>query len=147
MVGLLPYLQQISEQHAAQRQAEIHQAERIIEEAVVEYVESMGKRDVGPVVSALADHFEQLAAGEIAWLGPKLKGASDKDRELIQQMTHRLIKKILHEPTRTLHTKGQAGLAQIYAEILQTLFRFEVEEAEEAGGRGEARGKRQEARD
>lgn len=125
-------LQQISERQAEQRKAEITQAERIIEEAVLEYVESMGKRDVGPVVSALAAHFERLAAKELAWLDPKLKAASEKDRELIEQMTHRLIKKILHEPTRTLHTKGQAGLAQVYAEILQTLFRFEVEEGEEA---------------
>ena len=33
-----------------------------------------------------------------------------------------LVKKVMHEPTKTLHSKGKEGKAQIYAATLRTLF-------------------------
>lgn len=124
--GLFVYdiddLQRVTDQHAAQRQSRIAESEQIIEAAVFEYLRWQGKRDVGPVISALNAHLRDLGQGELEWLIPKLANCTDRDRELIEQMIHRLTRKVMHAPTRTLHTKGKEGKAHIYAATLRTLF-------------------------
>ena len=121
-------LQRVTEKHAAERKSKIVESEQIIENAVIDHLRWEGKREVGPVIAALNAHFSDIAGKELAWLTPKLKDLSDQDRGLIQQMLHRLVKKILHQPTRTLHTKGQWGLAHIYAETMRTLFNLKLDE-------------------
>ena len=125
-------LQRVGEEHAAERKSQIAHSEKIIEDAVIDYVKSVGKRQVGPVIASLNTRFDEIAASQYAWLAPKLEGATERDRQLIQQMVHRVVKKLLHEPTRTLHTKGQVGLARVYAETLRTLFELEYEEPDES---------------
>ncbi|MCH7812949.1 MAG: glutamyl-tRNA reductase, partial [Planctomycetes bacterium] len=115
-------LQRVTEQHAAQRRSKIAESEEIIEAAVLEYVQWQGKRDVGPVINALQAHLDEISKLELDWLIPKLDHATDHERELIEQMLHRVIKKVMHAPTKTLHTKGKDGKAHIYAATLRTLF-------------------------
>jgi len=121
-------LQQVTEQHVADRKGKIEQSERIIEQAVLEYLHWQGSRDVGPTIAALNEHFDEVAAAEFDWLDPKLKQAGEKDRELIRQMLHRVVKKMLHAPTRVLHHKAQHGRGQIYAETMRTLFDLREQE-------------------
>jgi len=123
-------LQRVTEQHAAERRTKIADAEQVIEDAVIDYLNWVGKREVGPVIRTLNARFEELARAELEWLDPKMKEASPHDRDLVRQMLHRLIGKMLHEPTRTLHAKSQAGLAQVYAETVRTLFALSHEEEE-----------------
>jgi glutamyl-tRNA reductase len=129
-------LQRVTEKHAAQRKSKIAASERIVEDAVIEHLQWEGKREVGPVIAALNARLDNLACQELEWLGPKIKDASERDRELIRQMLHRLVKKILHDPTRTLHSKGQQGRAQVYAETMWTL--FDLESEEQSGPRNQA---------
>ena len=121
-------LQQVTEQHVADRKDKIADSERIIEEAVDEYLRWQGSRDVGPTIFDLNARFDEIAGQEYEWLANKLSGASKRDRELIQQMLHRVVKKVLHEPTRTLHAKGRDGRGQIYAEAVRTLFNLRSDE-------------------
>ena len=121
-------LQKVSETHVAERKAKISQAQALIDAAVIDYLHWQGQRDVGPAIAALSRHLDALAQGELTWLMPKLKNCSDEERQLIEQMTHRLIRKVMHEPSRTLHHKGQDGLGQIYAETMRTLFDLHGEE-------------------
>jgi glutamyl-tRNA reductase len=88
----------------------------------MDYLQWQGSRDVGPTIAALNDHVSEIVEREYGWLENKLKGASKQDRTLIRQMLHRVVKKVLHEPTRTLHKKGRDGRGQVYAETMRTLF-------------------------
>ncbi|HUU84887.1 MAG TPA: glutamyl-tRNA reductase [Phycisphaerae bacterium] len=124
--GLFVYdiddLQRVTDQHAAERQSKIAESEQIIDAAVLEFVQWQGKRDVGPVISAFNAYLAEIGQGELEWLIPKLTDCTDHERELIEQMLHRVIKKVMHAPTKTLHTKGKDGKAHIYAATLRTLF-------------------------
>ena len=121
-------LQRVTEQHQAERQSKVSQGEEIIQERVAEFLAERARRDVGPVVTDLREHLNQIARGEMEWLVPKLKEASPRDRELIEQMLSRVTNKILHQPTKTLNEKGQEGRGQIYAETLRRLFGLEPED-------------------
>ncbi len=118
-------LQQVTEQHAADRQSKVADSERIVESAVMDYLNWQGSRDVGPAITALTERLGEITEREFNWLQNKLSDCSDHDRELIQQMLHRVVKKVLHQPTRTLHAKGADGRGMIYAETMRTLFGLE----------------------
>lgn len=132
--GLFVYniddLQRITERHWEERRSKISEGERIVQERAAEFVRERGRRDVGPVVTELREHFHAIAEGELQWLAPKLRDASPRERELIEQMVRRLVNKILHEPIQTLNEKGVEGRGQVYAETARRLFGLDAEERE-----------------
>jgi len=132
--GLFVYniddLQRITERHWEERRSKISEGERIVQERAAAFLLERGRRDVGPVVTELREHFHAIAEGELQWLAPKLRDASPRERELIEQMVRRLVNKILHEPVQTLNEKGVEGRGQIYAETARRLFGLDAEERE-----------------
>ncbi|UCG16250.1 MAG: glutamyl-tRNA reductase [Phycisphaerales bacterium] len=121
-------LQRITEKHWAQRRSNVLEGEQIIQDRVAEFLLERARRDVGPVVTDLRRHFEQIARGELKWVTPKLKAVSQRDRELIEQMLNRVINKVLHRPVKALNEKGQEGRSRVYAETIRRLFGLEPDE-------------------
>lgn len=121
-------LQRITEQHWEERRSRADVGQRMVEESVREFLQERARRDVGPVVAQLRDHLKGLADSELEWLTPKLKAASEQDRKLVAQLLHRVVNKILHQPTQALNEKGQEGLGQVYAEVIRRLFDLEEDE-------------------
>jgi len=50
--------------------------------------------------------------------------ASPHDRELIEQMLHRIVQKLLHDPLSRLHDRADQGAAFTQAETLRALFKL-----------------------
>ncbi len=120
-------LQTVVEQNLAQRREAIQQCELIIESSVVEFVQNQSRREVAPVIVELQKHFRQVGQAEFERILPKLQGMSEHDRQLVQEMLHRITQKLLHAPVQTLNDRGENGAARVYAETLRALFRLSDE--------------------
>lgn len=115
-------LQTVTEKNLNQRREAVGRCQEIVEAAVLIYVRSLDRQDIGPLVAALRQQFKLVGQQEYERLVPKLTSASPHDRELIQQMLHRVVQKLLHEPVRHLSNHADGGESQVYADTLRTLF-------------------------
>jgi glutamyl-tRNA reductase len=120
-------LQGVVEVNLSQRREAIRACHEIVEANVVEYIERQSRRDLGPLISALQDHFRQVGQTELDRMLPKLAGVSAHDRELIGQMLHRVTQKLLHDPVRLLNDKSANGAVRAYADALRALFKLHEE--------------------
>ncbi|MBI4580043.1 MAG: glutamyl-tRNA reductase [Planctomycetes bacterium] len=125
-------LQQVTEANLAQRRQAIGRAQEIVEAEVLQYVRTQDRQDLGPLVATLRRHFQTVGDQEFARILPKLTAPSQRDRELIQQMLHRVTQKLLHNPIHLLNNHADNGTTRIYADMLRTLFDLHEEEAKAA---------------
>lgn len=120
-------LQSVVEANLAHRRDALRLCHAIIEENVTDFMERQSRADIGPLVALLQDRFRRIGDQELERVLPKLAGASDRDRELIQQMLHRVMQKLLHDPVQVLNDNSTNGL-RVYADTLRALFKLEHEE-------------------
>ncbi len=121
-------LQTLTESTVAQRLASLDRCDRIIEAHVQQFTQWLGRRDVAPTIRALRKHLEHIGKEELNWVLPKLSDLEPRQRQLIEQMLHRVIRKVLHEPAHTLNEKAANGSARVYAETLRRLFELDSED-------------------
>jgi glutamyl-tRNA reductase len=115
-------LQTVTEKNLNQRREAVGRCQEIVEAAVLIYVRSLDRQDIGPLVAALRQRFLSVGQQEYERLEPKLTSASAHDRVLIQHMLHRVVQKLLHEPVHHLSSHADGGESQVYADTLRTLF-------------------------
>ncbi len=120
-------LQSVVELNLAQRRDSIHACHAIIEENVIEFVERQSREDLGPLIAALQEHFRQIGDRELERILPKLESQSPHDRELVGQMLHRVMQKLLHEPVQLLNDNSANGSTRVYADTLRALFKLSNE--------------------
>ena len=113
------------------RQARVTDVDRIIAEHVDEFIQWRDSRAVGPMVRALHERLAEMAAAEADWARPKLSGDPKQDAELVDQLLHRLVGKIMHGPSQTLRQQAQSGNVDVYAEILARLFALPDQDEDE----------------
>jgi glutamyl-tRNA reductase len=128
-------LQSVTEANLAQRREAVDRCHDIINLAVVEFLERQTGRDVGPLVRALREHFHDVGRRELERILPKLSTSTDADRELIEQMIHRIAQKLLHRPIHLLNTGKDNGAARVYADTLRALYQLDIETATECPAR------------
>ena len=117
-------LQSVVEANLANRRDAIGRCHEIIESHVVEFVESQSRNDIGPTVEALKQRFQEIGQQEFDWLIRKLDSVSPHDRELIEQMLHRVTQKLLHGPVSLLSDHSANGATRVYAETLRAMFQL-----------------------
>lgn len=120
-------LQTVTEKNLNQRREAVGRSQEIVEAAVILYARSQDRQDIGPMIAALRQHFQQVGQQEYDRMLPKLTSASPHDRELMQQMLHRVVQKLLHEPIRQLSSHAEDGASQVYADALRALFNLSGE--------------------
>jgi glutamyl-tRNA reductase len=86
--------------------------ERLLESADAEFVQWVRVRDAVPAIQALTEQAEARRAAELDRL-VRRAGLGDHERELVEQMSHRLVSGILHGPLARLRddTSGEAEQA------------------------------------
>jgi glutamyl-tRNA reductase len=124
-------LQTVVEASVEDRQARVAEVDRIIAAHVDEYVRWRDSRALGPVLQALRSRLADLAATEANWAKPKLSGDAAQDAQIIDQLLHRLLGKLMHGPSETLREKISDGSAGVYVETLRRL--FQLPEDDDAG--------------
>jgi glutamyl-tRNA reductase len=87
--------------------------EKLVAESGGEYCRWLRARDFLPAIQAMTQAAEARRLSEMAWLARRLPDLSERDRALIDQMSHRLVGGILHKPKSALRLdeSGELGRA------------------------------------
>lgn len=83
--------------------------ERALDDAEVAFTGWVGSRSSVPAIQALSDHAETLRVEELDRLFRRLDLAEGQ-RELVEQMSHRLVASLLHAPLVTLREDADGDL-------------------------------------
>jgi len=87
--------------------------ERLIDDGDTEFSRWIGARRSVSAIQALTERAEARRAAEVDRLMRRMPHVEDRDRELIEQMSHRLVAGLLHAPLATLREDltGESGRA------------------------------------
>jgi glutamyl-tRNA reductase len=99
-------LKDVVDENIEDRNREAVKAERIIDEAVINFRQWVQGLGVVPTIKALRAKVQDIAREEVRKTLQQMEHLSAKDREAIERMTESLTNKILHEPTRYLKSDG-----------------------------------------
>jgi len=100
-------LKVIVDQNIARRKNEIPKVEKIIMEEMIEFFSWYNTLEVVPVIKSLRDFFEQIRNDELEKIKNKVTA---EDYLKIEDMTRRLIGRLLHNPTIKLREMAESGI-------------------------------------
>jgi glutamyl-tRNA reductase len=106
----------------AQREAAIPQVNAIIQEETARFFSWMHGRKTLPVLLELRRRAEAMARSETELVLQRLDDADEHTKELIALLAHRIVSKLLHEPTVRLKSEAANGNGVFYSEALRELF-------------------------
>jgi glutamyl-tRNA reductase len=135
-------LQQVVSQTQASRTEAIAAARAIVERHVEQYVAWHRARRLGPMIDELYRRSHAIAQEELARTLGKLPDVSPQEREHLEELTRRIVNKLLHDPVHTLRdSDGAHGSPAPYLHALAKLFNLpeppttpgDVDRADELG--------------
>ncbi len=103
------------------RRAEIPQVETILAEEVNSFVNWYASLDVVSTITDLRGQIEDVRQRELQLLFNRLD-LDEREQELVKTMSHRLVNKILHQPTTRLKDEAAHGNGVVYVSVLRDLF-------------------------
>ena len=127
-------LRTIVRENLTRRQSQVDHGERLVEEEVERFVAWLRSRAAIPTVVALRHRFESIRQSEINRVKSKLASTSstshERVEEIIEEVTHRIVEKLLLQPTEQLKAVTDEKLIAAYTEAVNHLFNL-VEESDE----------------
>jgi len=116
------------------RSAAAQAAERIVEEHVSDFAAWNRARMLGPLIDHLYQRSHALAQEELARTVAKLSGVTDGDKQQLEELTRRIVNKLLHDPIQVLRDSepGHAPMTQ-YLHTVEKLFKLENDDAKPEG--------------
>lgn len=109
-VRLLPFvklydiedLKALSDAHYEARAREVPAAEAIIKEEMTDYLGWWHTRGAAPLITALQERAEQIRQQQLQWALPKLGNLSEHQKQVLDLMTARIVRQLLHYPISEL---------------------------------------------
>ena len=115
-------LQQVVANTLAQRKGAIEAARAIVTRQVEEFAAWHRQREMGPIIDRLYRRYHRLAKEELDRTLNKLPALTPADRSNLEEMTRRLVNKLLHSPIRTLRTSEGQHTGLTYLHAMEKLF-------------------------
>lgn len=91
--------------------------EGLVSETGRDYCQWLRSRDAVPAIHAMAETAEARRRDELEWLLRRLPDLPPEERELIEQMSHRLVAGILHRPIAALNADPSGKLERAAREL------------------------------
>ncbi len=123
-------LQTVAAQATAERRKEIPAAEHIVTEEVDRFWAWYGGLAVVPVLKEFRGRLDQVRAQELERALTRLAHLAPEDRAQIEQFSHALLNKFLHQPTIALKQAAHVGRGYGLLEALKRLFGLEQRDGE-----------------
>ena len=98
------------------------QVRAIITAEAAAYTARQDQAIAAPVIAAMHAQIRQLADGELARLHDRLPGLSDQQRAETAATVHRILRKILHQPTVRAKEFSTGPNGAVYLDALRQLF-------------------------
>lgn len=126
-------IQRVVDANLRQREACVPDVERIITEETAAFMAWWYGREVVPTIADLRRKVQAVAQAELEAALSQLAHLDESDRQRIERLAHRLVNKILHEPTVNLRQRAQDGNAGDYSRVVRELFALVADEVSHAG--------------
>lgn len=114
-------LQSQANKNTQERQAEIPKVERIVEEEANQFLEWFSSLGATSTIGALRKRVEEVRQQELQRVLNRLD-LNEREQNLVAMMSHRLVNKILHEPTLCLKKETANGNGAAYISTVRDLF-------------------------
>ncbi len=122
----IDHLQSVLDMNLHQRQAAIPQVEAIVQAEVANFLAWLHSRQVVPVLTDFRKKVSDLADAEVKQALHRIDGLNKQNQQAIERMAHRIVNKMLHEPTERLKAHAASGKSQMYVHAIQDLFALDV---------------------
>jgi glutamyl-tRNA reductase len=106
--------------------AEVVRAEAILREETSRYAARRREARVAPLIEALHARGEEVRAAELRKMASRLASLSDRDREAIEALTRRIVRRLLHDPVVRLKDLTGRGIEDPHAQALADLFGLDL---------------------
>ncbi len=126
----IDHLQSVLDMNLHQRQAAIPQVEAIVQEEVTSFLTWLHSRQVVPVLTGFREKVSALADAEVKLALNRMDGLSQQSQKAVERMAHRIVNKMLHEPTERLKAHAASGESRLYIHAIQDLFALDISLAE-----------------
>jgi glutamyl-tRNA reductase len=118
-------LQTVAAHAAARRREEVPAAERIVDEEVERFWGWMEGLGVVPAIKAFRGRMDAVREAELQRVLRRLPHLTAEDRSLVEQLSHALTNKFLHQPTVALKQAAERGNGDQLLAALRALFDLE----------------------
>ena len=112
----------LAEANLARRQGEVGQVRAIVEQELDTFTAWMGALAVVPTITTLRRHADTIRRTELNRTLQALGPLSERETRLLDDLTSRIVNKLLHEPTLRLKQVSASQDAGRYAEVVRHLF-------------------------
>ncbi len=123
-------LQTQADDNVRERKLEIPRVEGIVQEEADAFLDWWASLDVVSTITELRQIIEDLRQNELTRLFNRVD-LSDREQELVSTMSHRLVNKILHQPTIRLKREAAKGQGAAYSFTARQLFGLDEEPAQD----------------
>ena len=109
--------------------SQIPQVRAIVAAEAAAYIDRQDQAAAAPVIAAMHARIRQLADAELDRLHGRLPGLSDQQRAEMAVTVHRILRKILHQPTVRAKELSARPEGPVYLDALRQLFDLRTGEA------------------
>jgi glutamyl-tRNA reductase len=109
--------------------SQIPQVRAIVAAEAAAYIDRQDQAIATPVIAAMHAQIRQLADAELARLHDRLPGLSEQQRDETTATVHRILRKILHQPTVRAKELSAGPEGSVYLNALRQLFDLRTGEA------------------
>ena len=107
---------------------EVRTAREIVAEETRRYAVARRTARLAPLIEALHARGEEIRAEEVRRLGVRLEALPERDREAIEMVTRRIVRRLLHDPVVRLKDLSGRGAGEPTARTVAELFGIELDE-------------------
>jgi len=119
-------LQNVVQENRRERQREALAAEELIWQEVRQFQQWLAGRDAVPTIVALRQHAETLRQQELEKALHKFGALDERQRRVLEALTHGLVNKLLHAPTVYLKRASPEGQGRDAVHVVRHLFNLDV---------------------
>ena len=119
-------LESVVEKNLQARQREAVLAKKIVAEDVATLVERFKYLNFQPLMANLSARAEQIRQRELRKFSSKLPNLTDDERKILEQMTRRIVRKLLRMPMMKLNASAGTDAENFYTQAVKALFTDEV---------------------
>lgn len=119
-------LESAVEKNLQARQHEAHLAKKIVAEDAAAVMERFKYLNCQPLMANLSERAELMRQREVKKILSKLSDLSGDERKILDQMTRRIVRKILRMPMMKLNASAGTDAENFYTQAVKALFTDEV---------------------
>lgn len=123
-------LESVVEANLKEREKAIKFVKEIIKEEVTAFDKWRNSRNAVPIIKSLRKQAEEIRQKELKRAFAKLNDIDEEEKNVIKSLTHKIVNKLLHNPTVQVKEFANIEKSQLYLEAVSELFCLNSKENE-----------------